>query len=96
MIEYDPGRWSLHIVCKCSGSVVPTAALFAFPSAVVAGLLHVLLHQNEDMNDLLGIGDAAATTFSGFNFVLGFLLVFRVQLAYKMVGGWYLIMSVAW
>jgi len=46
----------------------------------------MLFHHNDSLIDTVGIGDAAINVFGGFNFVLGFLVVFRSQQAY---GRWW-------
>jgi len=83
MIYYDPGHWGLTGMVRCTGSVFPKAMIWATPCTLVAGVLHYMFHQNTDLIDELGIGDVAATVFGGFNFILGFLMVFRSQQAYS-------------
>eukprot|EP00930_Biecheleria_cincta_P046476 TRINITY_DN32054_c0_g1_i1.p1 TRINITY_DN32054_c0_g1~~TRINITY_DN32054_c0_g1_i1.p1 ORF type:complete len:612 (-),score=110.19 TRINITY_DN32054_c0_g1_i1:58-1893(-) len=75
MIDYSPGRWQVALVFRCSGSVFPKAAAWAIPSTLLAVLLHKwVIERDENMS---------VSQFSSYNFVLGFLVVFRSQQAYS-------------
>lgn len=82
MITYEPGYWGLRCIFQMQGSVFPKAMVWATPCATAAFILHRVLHDDSEMKELIGIGDVAATVFGGFNFILGFLVVFRSQQAY--------------
>lgn len=84
MISYDVGYWGLTCMCQRKGSVFPKALVWALPCAIAAALLHAQLHDRRDeVQRYVGIGTAATTVFGGFNFILGFLVVFRSQQAYN-------------
>merc|ERR1719359_2153084 len=83
MITYDPGYWGVACIWQLKGSVFPKALVWSLPCTALSGILHHIMHQGYDWASDFGIGDAAATVFNGFNFVLGFLIVFRSQQAYS-------------
>jgi len=83
MIYYDPGTWGLSGMARWRGSAFPKALTWATPCTIVSVVLHIILHQHDKIMDELGIGDVAASVFGGFNFILGFLMVFRCQQAYS-------------
>lgn len=81
MIDYTTGKWSLGLVCRTRGSVFPRALTWATPSAVMASTIYFVYYE------VLGhTGWVQANNISifwtGFTFVLGFLVVFRTQQAY--------------
>merc|ERR1719424_1176708 len=63
------------------GSVFPKAMVWAVPCTAMAMYFHWLLEDNE-ISEALGVGDAAASAWGGFTFILGFLIVYRSQKAY--------------
>eukprot|EP00927_Polykrikos_kofoidii_P070998 TRINITY_DN67347_c0_g1_i1.p1 TRINITY_DN67347_c0_g1~~TRINITY_DN67347_c0_g1_i1.p1 ORF type:complete len:637 (+),score=113.35 TRINITY_DN67347_c0_g1_i1:241-2151(+) len=75
MIEYSPGKWGVAFVFSCSGSVFPKAAAWAVPSSFAVVGLHFVLENSQD--------EKIGQLWSTYNFVLGFLLVFRTQSAYS-------------
>lgn len=79
MIKYEVGYWGLHFVCKIRGSVFPKAVAWAVPAALLTVLLHYLL---EDL-DMPRDGSNWVSVWANYNYVLGFLLVFRTQEAYR-------------
>merc|ERR1719478_623598 len=80
MIVYDFGRWGLHLVFTVKGSIFPQACAFAVPCTIASFFLR-LLFENMEIKDS-DIGDAKFL-FSNYSFILGFLLVFRTQIAYS-------------
>mmetsp|Transcript_112983 Transcript_112983/g.243392 ORF Transcript_112983/g.243392 Transcript_112983/m.243392 type:complete len:485 (-) Transcript_112983:46-1500(-) len=79
MIHYHQGRWGpwgILFICRSSGSVIPQALVWAVPSAIFAGYLH--LDGYGDVR-IEGVGEL----WSGYTFILGFLLVFRNNQAYS-------------
>lgn len=82
MITYDPGYLGVAMTFQLAGSVFPKAMVWAVPCTIVAAVLHYLLSEYPDLSETLGVGDSAASVFGGFNFILGFLVVFRSQQAY--------------
>ncbi|CAE7861280.1 unnamed protein product [Symbiodinium sp. KB8] len=81
MIAYSHGKWGIHVLLSFRGSVIPKALVWSVPCALVTILLHG--HWGEEKGDdnleMQGIG----TIWSGFSFVLGFLIVFRSNQAYS-------------
>lgn len=75
MIHYNPGKWHIWFIFTLKGSVFPTAFAWALPSTIFACLLHSQVEQQESKS--LG------QIYSGFSFVIGFLVVFRTQQAYS-------------
>jgi hypothetical protein len=76
MITYDPGYWGTACIFQRHGSVFPKAMMWSVPCTLVAGLLHYGFAEDARVKEHLGIGGTAATVFGGFNFILGFLVVF--------------------
>eukprot|EP00927_Polykrikos_kofoidii_P014330 TRINITY_DN16275_c0_g1_i1.p1 TRINITY_DN16275_c0_g1~~TRINITY_DN16275_c0_g1_i1.p1 ORF type:complete len:528 (-),score=60.41 TRINITY_DN16275_c0_g1_i1:79-1662(-) len=79
MIYYDAGYWGIGYICKLNGSVFPRAFCWAVPSSVLAGLLSVFLR---DIPSYSKTVQAAEFIWSGYIFVLGFLIVFRNNQAF--------------
>lgn len=75
MIEYNLDKLQVIFIWQIKGSVFPKALLWAVPSTLLA----VLLHRFVTVKDF----EMGVSLFSSFNFVLGFLLVFRTQQAYN-------------
>jgi len=80
MILYDSQQWGTF--WKVHGSVFPHAMLWAIPPSILAFLLKILEQQ-----DLLTLHDfdimKGSSVYSGFTFVLGFVLVFRTSESYN-------------
>lgn len=75
MIDYEPRAFPLWLLFRLHGSVFPRAILWAVPSTALAIILHAyVIEYDADLN---------LSQFGIFNFVLGFLLVFRSQQAYN-------------
>jgi hypothetical protein len=77
MIVYDSHKW--FTFWSIRGSIFPKALAYALPSAISAFLL-----KHFDVlggKDLLTTGNG--TIYSGFTFVLGFILVFRTSQSYN-------------
>lgn len=83
MIAYDAGKWGLGFIFSVKGSMFPKTILVAFPNAVLAFVLHWFLHPTttleEDNHQMTGV----EVLWSGYTFVLGFLVVFRNNQAYS-------------
>lgn len=79
MIHYDSHEWSLY--WKFRGSIFPRAMLAALPSATLAFCIKYF--QLFDMEELMGGDAGSGTVYSGFTFVLGFVLVFRTSESYQ-------------
>eukprot|EP00930_Biecheleria_cincta_P038093 TRINITY_DN26178_c0_g1_i1.p1 TRINITY_DN26178_c0_g1~~TRINITY_DN26178_c0_g1_i1.p1 ORF type:complete len:555 (+),score=116.01 TRINITY_DN26178_c0_g1_i1:37-1701(+) len=72
MIGYSASLFGL--LFQARGSVVPRSVVFAVPSTILAGVLQVYLQKDDNLN---------MSQFASYNFVVGFLLVFRTQIAYS-------------
>mmetsp|Transcript_55278 Transcript_55278/g.152204 ORF Transcript_55278/g.152204 Transcript_55278/m.152204 type:complete len:399 (-) Transcript_55278:218-1414(-) len=81
MIEYQMQKWydlfGFSLLCRVSGSVFPMSVGQAAPAAVLAGVVWFYL------NDVDSEGGTVSQAWFGFQFALGFLTVFRTQLAYS-------------
>lgn len=79
MIYYDSHKCLTF--CKVRGSIFPKAVLWAMPSAVSAYLMKLF-----GLFDLKSVASdfpsGSGTIYSGFTFVLGFVLVFRTSQSY--------------
>mmetsp|Transcript_50358 Transcript_50358/g.113188 ORF Transcript_50358/g.113188 Transcript_50358/m.113188 type:complete len:353 (+) Transcript_50358:107-1165(+) len=77
MIHYKRGgRWQFINLFHLTGSVFPASFAVAMPCAVMAGLL-----DHYDVIDEPCLTDE--TAWSGFTFLVGFLIIFRTRIAYK-------------
>jgi len=79
MIEYDAGYLGVSpcLLVKFSGSVVPKALCWAIPSALCAiGLF--FYWGGDDTKESRSVSN----TWVGYSFILGFLIVYRMQQAY--------------
>ena len=75
MILYDPGHWNVAFALTLHGSVFPKAFCWAFPCALMAGLMHYIFHQDEAWAAVASAGATGATVLSGFSFIFGFSIV---------------------
>jgi len=91
MIEYEAAGFN-HIfnLFKMKGSVFPYAAKIALPAGVISFALKMLLKErafeyffNINVNDDTYSIVSNPATWSGFNFLVGFLIVFRTSQAYN-------------
>mmetsp|Transcript_29469 Transcript_29469/g.84350 ORF Transcript_29469/g.84350 Transcript_29469/m.84350 type:complete len:562 (-) Transcript_29469:44-1729(-) len=80
MILYDSQSWTSLL--KLRGSVYPRAILYALPAACVAGVVKFLEMQGTITLNIASAGMPSSTVYSGFTFVLGFVLVFRASQSY--------------
>ena len=81
MIDYKHGAWGMGVLFMKRGSVIPKALVWSLPCATITVLLHIFwVTQKGDNNaEMEGIN----TIWSGYTFVLGFLIVFRSNQAYS-------------
>lgn len=82
MILYDPGSLSLGFILRVTGSCLPKACLLAAPSAGLAAITNWVYYQHWQSTDF-DADTKMSSIWSGFTFVLGFLVVFRTQQAYS-------------
>jgi len=83
MIRYDTGKWNIAFAFSLRGSVFPKAFMWALPSSLVATFLNIWFQTDKELSDTVGAGDVGTSILSGFTFILGFLIVFRSQVAYS-------------
>jgi len=87
MKDYVTGKWGVAFIFSLSGSVVPKALAWAIPSATMATIIHFCIHLNEQAGSIIGdaIGDNLNTSqvWTGYNFLIAFLLTFRTGIAYN-------------
>ena len=71
----------MQVLLRLRGSVIPKALVWSVPCAAVTVFLHLYWNaeKGEANNEMEGI----STIWSGFTFVLGFLIVFRSNQAYS-------------
>eukprot|EP00930_Biecheleria_cincta_P072411 TRINITY_DN59818_c0_g1_i1.p1 TRINITY_DN59818_c0_g1~~TRINITY_DN59818_c0_g1_i1.p1 ORF type:complete len:537 (+),score=70.33 TRINITY_DN59818_c0_g1_i1:85-1695(+) len=74
MIEYDLDYWQVRFIFQLRGSIIAKASSWAIPSTALALILHYYGRRDVDLN---------MSQFSSYNFVLGFLVIFRCQQAYS-------------
>jgi predicted membrane chloride channel (bestrophin family) len=80
MIDYDFGEWGIGFIWQVEGSVFPKVFCFAIPSTLITTGLNLWFTWlwGNDKPDIQG----AMGVWGSFTFVLGFLIVFRTQIAY--------------
>ncbi|CAJ1349757.1 unnamed protein product [Effrenium voratum] len=89
MIVYEAKAWTLLMILRIRGSVFPKGLRWAVPNAIFAALLHDLLrrfapdHNSNGLPDFAEQMDGVEVMWSGYTFVLGFLVVFRNNQAYS-------------
>mmetsp|Transcript_69749 Transcript_69749/g.167449 ORF Transcript_69749/g.167449 Transcript_69749/m.167449 type:complete len:630 (+) Transcript_69749:67-1956(+) len=83
MIQYNTRTWGLSSIFTLRGSVFPKATAWALPAAIMCAIFNYTL-RNAWTTEFQQVGEAsfALTLLSSYNGVLGFLVVFRSQLAY--------------
>lgn len=80
MIDYEAGTWGIGFILRIRGSVFPKALCWAIPNAILAAVLHEITHNISGVPSMNMGG--VNTIWSGYTFVLGFLVVFRNNQAY--------------
>merc|ERR1719409_1181004 len=80
MIEYEWGTWGLCFMFQLRGSIIPKVALVAAMPSVLAVVLRAVAEHYEYKGDEF---QYLASLLSGYTVVLGFLLIFRTQIAYS-------------
>jgi len=78
MIIYSHGP---SILCQLHGSVVPKACLLAIPSAILAVVIHSV--EKQGGVQIFGYVDGMEEIWTGYTFVMGFLIVFRTNQAHS-------------
>eukprot|EP00929_Paragymnodinium_shiwhaense_P041947 TRINITY_DN21788_c0_g2_i1.p1 TRINITY_DN21788_c0_g2~~TRINITY_DN21788_c0_g2_i1.p1 ORF type:complete len:491 (-),score=84.58 TRINITY_DN21788_c0_g2_i1:262-1734(-) len=84
MIEYDFGKWGVGFIWQCRGSIFPKSAVAAFPGGIGAVALCILAqHYLTDYDDIQSGLKYFGSLWGGYTVIIGFLLVFRTQIAYS-------------
>mmetsp|Transcript_90870 Transcript_90870/g.261848 ORF Transcript_90870/g.261848 Transcript_90870/m.261848 type:complete len:611 (+) Transcript_90870:73-1905(+) len=87
MRQYEFGKWGVSFACDMRGSVIPKAMCWAVPSALLAGIMHYLIHTlyATELQDSGFVSTAvtAGEVWQNYNFLVGFLLTFRTGQAYS-------------
>ncbi|CAE7513481.1 unnamed protein product [Symbiodinium natans] len=81
MITYHHGRWGMQVLCKLRGSVVPKAMVWSLPCSALTVLIHILWR--DTMIEYFENSSGLDSIWSGYTFILGFLIVFRSNQAYS-------------
>lgn len=84
MIQYQSDKCSLLFILRCHGSVFPFSLLVALPCAILCAVLKYL--QKEAMIEWFLSKDSVlsdSAAYSGFSFLVGFIVVFRTNQAYS-------------
>jgi len=81
MIEYHHGRWGMQVLCKLRGSVVPKAMIWSVPCSLLTVFIHILWR--DAMKEYFENASGLDSIWSGYTFILGFLIVFRSNQAYS-------------
>lgn len=76
MIEYDPKAYGIFFMFRITGSVIPRGMVWSIPNGLITYGVHHLIHNNVDLSGM-------DVLWSGYTFVLGFLVVFRNSQAYS-------------
>eukprot|EP00929_Paragymnodinium_shiwhaense_P047340 TRINITY_DN24012_c0_g1_i1.p1 TRINITY_DN24012_c0_g1~~TRINITY_DN24012_c0_g1_i1.p1 ORF type:complete len:545 (-),score=55.63 TRINITY_DN24012_c0_g1_i1:8-1642(-) len=84
MIDYDFGFWGVGLLCTCRGAVFPRSTAWAITAGGASVVYSKLAtwYFGEDNYPQVG-GTAFTALWSGWTFILGFLLVFRTQIAFS-------------
>eukprot|EP00933_Yihiella_yeosuensis_P068105 TRINITY_DN7341_c0_g1_i1.p1 TRINITY_DN7341_c0_g1~~TRINITY_DN7341_c0_g1_i1.p1 ORF type:complete len:364 (+),score=61.94 TRINITY_DN7341_c0_g1_i1:97-1188(+) len=83
MINYATGKWGITFVFQLAGSVFPKAVCWALPNACLALFLHHYVSPGAENPMGYDVKMAGVSAMWGaYSFVLGFLIVFRNNMAY--------------
>eukprot|EP00929_Paragymnodinium_shiwhaense_P089659 TRINITY_DN4980_c0_g1_i1.p1 TRINITY_DN4980_c0_g1~~TRINITY_DN4980_c0_g1_i1.p1 ORF type:complete len:498 (+),score=86.94 TRINITY_DN4980_c0_g1_i1:71-1564(+) len=84
MIEYEFGRWGVGFIFSISGSVFPRAMAWALPAGLLTVMYCQLFRRMWSLStDYPDMGGTSFTiVWGGYTFIVGFLLVFRTQIAF--------------
>eukprot|EP00930_Biecheleria_cincta_P022788 TRINITY_DN16579_c0_g2_i1.p1 TRINITY_DN16579_c0_g2~~TRINITY_DN16579_c0_g2_i1.p1 ORF type:complete len:589 (+),score=94.98 TRINITY_DN16579_c0_g2_i1:159-1925(+) len=79
MILYDTGKLHFLFAFQCRGSVIHKGLLWGIPTMIASMIVHVLRSDFGLDQETIGLSQA----WNSYNFVVGFLVVFRTQQAYS-------------
>eukprot|EP00929_Paragymnodinium_shiwhaense_P077411 TRINITY_DN3985_c0_g2_i1.p1 TRINITY_DN3985_c0_g2~~TRINITY_DN3985_c0_g2_i1.p1 ORF type:complete len:542 (-),score=51.02 TRINITY_DN3985_c0_g2_i1:709-2334(-) len=84
MIDYEVDHWGVGLICSLTGSVFPRALAWAVPAAFLAAVYCSAAQWH--WGGTTNYPDVGGTSFTlvwgGYTFIVGFLLVFRTQIAF--------------
>lgn len=89
MIVYESAKFHPRFMIQLRGSVMPFACVVALPCALLATMLKLSTKMLLDEEVWASVGidhnshQVISAAFSGMNFLIGFLVVFRAQQAYS-------------
>jgi len=87
MLTYEAGDWGVGFIWQVRGSVIPKALCWAIPSAALAVGVHFLLRNELQLGSTIEdrVSDKLNTSqvWTGYNFLIAFLLTFRTGKAYS-------------
>jgi len=86
MINYNFGTYGLAILFQCQGSVFARTLTVAVPVAIITGICHWAFNNSGEIwktEDEKPEFKGLVSLWGTFTFTLGFLLVFRTQIAYQ-------------
>mmetsp|Transcript_27888 Transcript_27888/g.83370 ORF Transcript_27888/g.83370 Transcript_27888/m.83370 type:complete len:486 (-) Transcript_27888:38-1495(-) len=78
MLEYDAGYWGMAQLVSLRGSVLPKTLVWSLPAGLLAMCVHALPGSGIDQS-----WSSFMAAWSGYSFVLGTLIVFRINQAYS-------------
>jgi putative membrane protein len=82
MITYDAGKWHISFAFTKKGSVIPRSFMWGMPALLLTLVIHIVTSHFTFFQGYPEDTDALSQGWAGYNFVLGFLLVFRTQQGY--------------
>lgn len=82
MRDYNPGKYQFAFIWSLKGSVFPRACAYAVPAGILASSFKLLENYEVIGSEWFFILENNAA-YSGFSFVVGFLLIFRTSQAYS-------------
>lgn len=80
MIKYDFGFWGIYFIFQLRGSIFHKAMMWALPNALIVIGLKQVFNRYPGPTEL---SSTFPSLWSGFTFSLGFLIIFRTQIAYS-------------
>lgn len=83
MILYDTGKLHFLFAFQCRGTVLHKGLLWGIPTMIAAMIVHAVREEVGLDKDTIGLSQA----WNSYNFVVGFLVVFRTQQAYSRFWG---------
>jgi len=85
MKDYSPGKWGVGFIFSLEGSVFPRALCCALPNALLSVAVWYICNHLGDEKTLEDAksGITVGQVWTGYNWVIGFIVAFRTQRAYS-------------